>query len=486
MKSFHVVLTSFFFILFVFFIAASESYRQYGQAIGGEHIDNHSMKIVDDSNEFLKAFLNLANTFRTEFLLGDQSVALMADSTITKADNLLAELSLTIDSESNHQKVLEEIKNLWQFWRAEFADPLLKAKSLANSSDSAKRAFNDLYKSRFSDRPMDAVQGSLQAKFAELMNADLRYHITAASRSGVEHERLRFFLPWMVAFIVGISVSVFVAYYLASRLNRLGKLITALTLGKYRFNSDEFLGDEFGTIGQELQYVGQVLESNGALLKKQKDDLDQIILTVAHEIKIPMRGISSALSWIEADRGSNLNNEAKAYLAMVRKQMMMVDEFLHELLKEVSRGGRVEKEYVHVGALLDDIMEQSVERRPGISLIKSQDLPMFQTDRLAFRQVLANLVSNAFKHHDKPTGVVKVSHRENGEFYEFFVEDDGPGVPYGYRDRIFKTFQTVQTNRESAGLGLAIVKKILTDRHLDMNLSSEPGKGSTFSFTWPR
>ena len=72
--------------------------------------------------------------------------------------------------------------------------------------------------------------------------------------------------------------------------------------------------------------------------------------------------------------------------------------------------------------------------------------------------------------------------------YKFFVEDDGPGIAKSYHEKIFVIFQTLQEgdNSESTGIGLAIVKKILTDRKLNIEVTSEPGKGSTFSFTWPK
>jgi signal transduction histidine kinase len=171
---------------------------------------------------------------------------------------------------------------------------------------------------------------------------------------------------------------------------------------------------------------------------------------------------------------------------MVRTRIVRVDEFLEELLKYIQHGTiGAEKEYVHVSALLDDIMEQSVEPKVGIVLIKGHDLPLVHTDKVALRQVLANLVGNAFKHHDKSHGTVRVYHKRTAEFYEFFVEDDGPGVPLGLGDKIFRIFQTGQTANGTGGIGLAIVKRILSDRNLEINLQSEAGKGSTFSFTWP-
>ena len=73
-----------------------------------------------------------------------------------------------------------------------------------------------------------------------------------------------------------------------------------------------------------------------------------------------------------------------------------------------------------------------------------------------------------------------------GEYFEFFVEDNGPGIGKSYHDKIFMIFQTLQERDtfESTGVGLAIVKKILDSRLERIHIQSEPGKGSVFSFTW--
>ena len=72
--------------------------------------------------------------------------------------------------------------------------------------------------------------------------------------------------------------------------------------------------------------------------------------------------------------------------------------------------------------------------------------------------------------------------------YEFFVEDNGPGISKNYHQKIFVIFQTLHDIRtpESTGVGLAIVKKILDSRNETIHLESTPGEGSIFSFTWKK
>lgn len=102
-------------------------------------------------------------------------------------------------------------------------------------------------------------------------------------------------------------------------------------------------------------------------------------------------------------------------------------------------------------------------------------------------QVFANLISNAFKHHDRTDGRIQISCQERGDLYEFAVSDDGPGIPPEQHDRVFVIFQSTkgQNNPDSTGIGLSIVKKIVETAGGHIWVESL-GRGATFYFTWPQ
>jgi signal transduction histidine kinase len=147
----------------------------------------------------------------------------------------------------------------------------------------------------------------------------------------------------------------------------------------------------------------------------------------------------------------------------------------------------MEREYINLNVLLLDIME-NLALRPGLRMEIQPQLPEIYSERIPLQQVLSNLISNAIKYHDKPDGYIKVYVRTAPDHYEFFVEDNGPGIARSYHDKIFAIFQTLQERDsfESTGVGLAIVKKILDDRKQKITVKSAPGKVTIFSFTWPK
>ena len=113
---------------------------------------------------------------------------------------------------------------------------------------------------------------------------------------------------------------------------------------------------------------------------------------------------------------------------------------------------------------------------------------VFQTKLILLQQVFFNLISNAIKYNDKEAGEINITMNTLDHFYEFTVEDNGIGIDPTYHKKIFVIFQMLEARDkvEGTGVGLAIIKKSVEDMGGTIKLTSEVGKGSRFSFTWPR
>jgi signal transduction histidine kinase len=114
-------------------------------------------------------------------------------------------------------------------------------------------------------------------------------------------------------------------------------------------------------------------------------------------------------------------------------------------------------------------------------------LPPITTNQILLSQVLTNLVGNAWKHHDRSEGRIRVTAEMRVDrLWQFTVSDDGPGIPSTDRDKVFEIFQTLSSQKQdSTGIGLSIVKKIV-ESHGGTIAIVEPqfGSGTTFCFTW--
>jgi len=123
----------------------------------------------------------------------------------------------------------------------------------------------------------------------------------------------------------------------------------------------------------------------------------------------------------------------------------------------------------------------------------ADDLAMIKTDRVKFRQILHNLISNSLKFTDK--GFIEFGYtlennvENNMHYYQFFVKDSGIGIDISAHHKIFDRFiqadKTIQTNYGGNGLGLAISKGFIELMGGNIWVESQPYKGATFYFTLP-
>jgi signal transduction histidine kinase len=142
---------------------------------------------------------------------------------------------------------------------------------------------------------------------------------------------------------------------------------------------------------------------------------------------------------------------------------------------------------IDLGVLAHEIFDMQAPPN-GFSLVTADHLPTFITLATPLEQVLRNLFTNAIKHHDRPTGCIKLDWQpHNKDYYEFSVTDDGPGIPPEYHERVFVMFQTLRPRDEieGSGMGLALVKKIVETYGGKTSIASDGARGTSIRFTWP-
>ncbi len=235
---------------------------------------------------------------------------------------------------------------------------------------------------------------------------------------------------------------------------------------------------------QELIHLNASLVKTSALLTERNQELDRFTYIVSHDLKTPLRGIANLAEWIEDDLSGQIPEENQQQLVLMRSRVERMDAMINGLL-EYSKAGRAElsPEVVDVTTLIDEILDL-IEVPARFQIKIDAQVSCMLARRILLNQVLLNLISNAVKHHDRPDGTLEIGVRDLGRFYEFWVQDDGPGIPSEHHDRIFEIFHTLKSSKESTGIGLSIVKKIVEAEGGTLHVSSETDAGSKFSFTW--
>jgi PAS domain S-box-containing protein len=236
------------------------------------------------------------------------------------------------------------------------------------------------------------------------------------------------------------------------------------------------------------QRLEQRVQERTAELERSNRELDQFAYVASHDLKAPLRGINHLALWIYQDAADVLPTESKRHLLQLRGRIKRMEALLDDLLV-YSRSNRVRypKEAVHTDKLVRNIL-QLLAPPATMTVHLVGPLPNLHTERVALEQVLRNLLDNAIKHHDRPDGSIQVTAQAVGEYVEFRISDDGPGIAPEYHERIFGVFQTLRPRDEveGSGMGLAIVKKLIESRGGRIWVNSTPGQGATFCFTWPK
>lgn len=248
--------------------------------------------------------------------------------------------------------------------------------------------------------------------------------------------------------------------------------------------------DEIGSLYDGFNSMLEQIEKRQKELERSNRDLDQFAYVASHDLKAPLRAISTLAGWLEEDLGERLSNDEREQLRLMSGRVKRMDALVEGIL-QYSRVSRLEGQYerVELGVLVHEILDDlgPVE---GLEIRCQESWPTLEVRRLRLKQVLANLITNAVKYHDKKGrgGRVEISGRLTGDGgIELEVADDGPGIAPEHHQKIFQIFQTLQPRDkvESTGLGLALVAKLIEDEGGRIWLDSELGKGCRFHVVWP-
>jgi signal transduction histidine kinase len=233
----------------------------------------------------------------------------------------------------------------------------------------------------------------------------------------------------------------------------------------------------------------QRVDERTAELERSNHELDQFAYVASHDLRAPLRDIELLASFISEDAAALLPTPSQRHLALLRGRIKRLDTLLLDLLS-YSRAGRQRHkvEQVEVAALLQDVIDL-LNPPPGFQVELVESMPTLLAERTPLATILRNLVSNAIRHHDRPnSGRVTLTVEDKGEFVEFAVADNGPGIDPAFHTRIFEMFQTLKPRDqvEGSGLGLALVKRLVESRNGTIRVESSLGHGTTFRFTWPK
>jgi len=239
---------------------------------------------------------------------------------------------------------------------------------------------------------------------------------------------------------------------------------------------------------KSLKSLNEKLEKNVEELAISNLELQQFAFVASHDLQEPLRMISSFMGLLERKYAHVLDAKALEYISFATNGASQMRKIILDLL-ELSKVGKMaeNKSRLAIDDLVQEIshyLKKPIQEKNAT--IKLNNLPVIYSYKTPLFQIFQNLIGNALKFSKADLApVITIDSRELPDFWEFSIEDNGIGIDPEYFKKVFVVFQRLhmQQEYEGTGIGLAIVKKSVEVLEGEIQLESQPGIGSKFTFT---
>jgi len=221
-----------------------------------------------------------------------------------------------------------------------------------------------------------------------------------------------------------------------------------------------------------------------------------MISLMSHELRTPLTSINGFAELLTSD--TELPEQAKEFVTIIANESQRMSKMINTFLAVTQLERKDKQEVLKIPLRLDEVVRETITRlqpaakKRRIRLVEqpSQRIPPVAADKSLITQAVKNLVDNAIKYSPERT-TVTVSTALEAETVRVSVEDRGYGIPVEAKDRVWEKFYRVvregqEKDEDSTGLGLSFVREVVEQHGGTVELETEEGRGSKFSFTLPR
>lgn len=246
------------------------------------------------------------------------------------------------------------------------------------------------------------------------------------------------------------------------------------------------IADLAGVALERFQLLDELKRKN-RILENSNRDLEEFAYAVTHDLKEPLRSVSSFTELLER-RCQGLGEEEAQLIRFIKSGAGRMSELIDAVLG-FSRAHVVTSacgDLVDMGRLVQEVIENLAESIRGAdAVVTVEKLPHVAGDRMLLLQLVQNLIANAVKYRGAEQPRIHIGCADHNGSPAFFVRDNGIGIERSAHQTIFGIFKRLHSHEKysGAGIGLSVAKKIVDHHGGRIWVDSHPGEGSTFWFT---
>ncbi|MFM7491067.1 MAG: ATP-binding protein [Actinomycetota bacterium] len=353
---------------------------------------------------------------------------------------------------------------------------------------------------KYKDRPftLDSEGNSSDYRvLARLLPSSAGSVITAVSLGGVEKamNQLRFLflaVGFLVLIVLGLIARRMIGVSLKP-LTSVEETAEAFARGDFSARLPEARGDtEVGRLTSALNQMLNRIEESFSVRVASEEKLRRFVADASHELRTPLTAIRG---FAELHRQGAIQGEEKTaeLVRRIEQESIRMSSLVEDLLllARLDQSREMAMEPVDVTTVIKEAVASARAAGPDHEI--SMELPTEDLfvlgDSLRVHQVIANLLANARVHTPAGTKVL-VSARQDDSGTYISVADNGPGLSKEAQVKIFERFYRADPSRvrngvEGTGLGLSIVDAVMSAHGGNVTVTSEVGKGSTFTLFFP-
>ena len=227
---------------------------------------------------------------------------------------------------------------------------------------------------------------------------------------------------------------------------------------------------------EEIQEYVQKLEISN-------NELKQFAHVASHDLREPLRMITSYISLLDRSMKDKLTEQDKEFFKYVVDGSKRMDQLIRDLLRLAKVDANPTVEKIRLNSIVEEI-KLNIETlvKDNNAVIEVGTLPVIYADRAQMIQLFQNLIANGIKYNKSTPPVIKISCIEKKDTIELLVADNGIGIPRHLREEAFQIFRRLHKHSDASGsgIGLAICKKVVESMKGKIRIEDAANGGTEF------